>query len=726
MSPEQATAEKEITGRSDVYSLGSVLYEMLTGNPPHVGSSAQQIIMKIITEQVQPVTTFRKSVPANVAAAVAKSLEKLPADRFESAQAFQAALNNAAFTTAIPGVTFANPVAVSRWRSRALIAAALATVFAAVALVGLLSPPPEAPVIRYSMGLPPGQAMRQGILGVNIAISPDGKRIVYVGPGEAGDQLWVRERDRLDATPLAGTTGGYSPYFSPDGNRIAFSATQNVQLKVIPVNGGPPITLANPGVGSGGGGVWGRDGWIYFDSPEGLNRVSAEGGTPEHLISYDSTTRELGHAWPDALPNGKGIVYRSRRNLDPSDFDIVVFDIKKGERRTLTKGLLARYVEPGFLVYLRADGAVLAAPFDQDKMQLTGAAVPLFEGVMTKPFGSADIAISTTGTLVYVPGLASASGGVAELVYVSRAGAVTPLDPPLNFNISANRGLSLSHDGKLLAIDVVGTGAPDIWIKQLPAGPFSRLTFDGQGSIRPRWLPDGKTVAYLMRSDSGTQSVWKKRADGSTPAEPVWTDSHSRTTAGSNGITEAVMSADGQWLIYRTVRSTSQDLFAVRPGRDSVETPLLTTSFAEQGATLSPDDKWLAYTSDESGQDEVYVRPFPNTNAGRWQISTRGGVAPRWSHSGRELFFESSGGDFMSTPIAPGSIFSPGEPRRLFSLASSGLFGSNIVPYYDVTPDDTQFLMVRLSAVNQAPGAGQIVTVDNWFAELHSKMKARR
>jgi Periplasmic component of the Tol biopolymer transport system len=484
------------------------------------------------------------------------------------------------------------------------------------------------------------------------------------------------------------------------------------------VTGGPPITLATPGAGSGGGAAWGVDGWIYFDTPGGLARIRADGGAPEPLVTYDSAAGEIGHAWPEALPNGKGLIYRSRRNLDPSDFDIVAFDLKTRTRHTLTKGLLARYVDPGYLVLLRADGAVLAAPFDQDQLKLTGPAVPLFEGVMTKPFGSADIAISSTGTLAYVPGLASSVGGVAELVYVSREGAITPLDPPVTINPSANRGMSLSPDGSRLALDVVGVASPDIWIKQLPSGPLSRLTFEGRGSFRPTWTPDGRSVVYIATSDSGGQAIWKKRADGSTAAELIW-------QAPGQILAEGLLSRDGQWLIYRVnLNDGNRDIYAVRLGRDTVPIPLLTGSCLEQGASLSPDNRWLAYTSNESGADEVYVRPFPNANAGRWQISTRGGSAARWSHSGRELFFESAGGDFMVVPVTPGPTFAPGEARRLFPLGS-GLFGSFIVPDYDLTPDDKRFITVRLAIVNQAPGAGQLVVVDNWDEELKAKMRRR-
>jgi eukaryotic-like serine/threonine-protein kinase len=566
------------------------------------------------------------------------------------------------------------------------------------------------------MGLPPDQAMRQGIPGANLAFSPDGSRLVYVGPGEGGDQLWVRDRDRLDATPLPGTLGAVSPWFSPDGQRIVFSAGPNFDLKIVPVTGGPPITLTTPGSGAGGGTAWGPDGWIYFDAPPCLSRVRADGGTPEPAVLIDSAANELGHAWPAALPNGKGLLFRSRRNLDPTDFDIVAYDFKARERHVLTKGLLGRYVAPGYLVYVRADGAVLAAPFDQDKFELTGPGVPLFEGAMTKAFGGVDFAISNSGALAYVPGLASSTGGVAELVYVSRQGGITPLDPPVSFNPSNNRAISLSPDGTRIALDVVGVASPDIWIKQLPSGPLSRLTFDGTSSVRPTWTADGQAVLYLSTVDSGPVSVWKKRADGSAAAELVW-------QAPNGIIAEANMSANGEWLIYRVnTPDGGRDIYGIRPGRDTVPTPLLTGKFLEQGAALSPDGKWLAYSSNESGQFEVFVRPFPNTGSGRWQVSTRGGAAARWSRSGRELFFEStSNNDFMAVTIAPGATFSPGEPRRLFSQGGV-LLGSNIVPYYDLTPGDSGFVMVRLAAVNASPGAGQVVVVDNWFTELKTKM----
>jgi Tol biopolymer transport system component len=508
-----------------------------------------------------------------------------------------------------------------------------------------------------------------------------------------------------------------NPRFSPDGTRIAFTAGANFDLKVVSTSGAPPITLTSAGPGSGGGVAWAPDGWIYFDTPEGFARIRADGGAPEHILPYDSAAGEVGHAWPAVLPNGRALLYRSRSSNDPSTFDIVAFDLRSRERRILTKGLLARFVRPGNLVLLRSDGAVLAAPFDQDKLAFTGPAAPLFEGVLIKPFGSADIAISPAGTLAYVPSVNAST--MAELVYVTREGAVTPLDPPQVFHPSPNRGLSLSRDGNRLALDVANGTAEDIFIKQLPAGPFSRLTFESPVANRPKWMPDGLSVVYIASPDSGSMAVWKKRADGSGAAELVWRDPRWP-------ILEASYSSDGEWLIYRGGRTLNdRDIYAIRPGRDSVPIPLVTGPALDDGPALSPDGKWLAYQSNESGRPEIYVRPFPATSTGRWQVSTSGGFAAVWGRNGRELFFEILEGGIMSVAINSGETFSPGEPRRLFARAD-GILGSGPVPFYDVTPDNRRFVMARTVGVNQTPGVGQIVFVDHWLTELEQKMAAAR
>ena len=726
MSPEQAMGDREVDARSDIYSLATMLYEMLVGDPPHLGSTAQAIVAKVLTEKPVPVTVHRDTVPANVAAAVQKALAKLPADRFASAADFAKALATPGWSSGeslatramTAAITPASSRTASRWRLAALGLGALAAATSLAAVWAWRRPTPPQQVNRYSMGMPVGQQMRQGIPGMNLAFSPDGRRMAYVGEGEGGDQLFLRERDRLDATPLPGTVGASGPVFSPDGQQLAFMSGIDVEIKVMPVTGGPPSTLAKPGSGAGGGVAWSDDGWIYFDSPAGFQRIRAGGGAPELAVPLDTAGREIGLAWPDALPGGKGLLLRSRRSLIPTEFEIVAYDLATKTRHALVKGLVGRYVAPGYLVYVRADGAVLAAPFDVNRLALTGTAVPVLDGLMTKPFGAVDLAIAKSGTLAYVPGLVSGGGrGVVEIVTVSRDGAIHPLEPPVSINPAAGRGMALSPDGRRLVLDILGSGGPDLWVKQLPAGPISRLTFSTSGATRPSWSPDGAYVVYLAAGlDSSATAVWRQRGDGSSPPEMLW------RVPGRN-IVEASLSHDGAWLLYRVVtQGADRDAFAVRLGRDTMPVKLLVGPFNETGLALSPDGRWLAYASPESGRDEIYVRPFPNVGDGRWQLSTAGGAAPRWSHSGRELFYEAANGDIMAVPVTPGAAFAPGTPHRLIQ-AGAGLIGSNTVPYYDVTPDDQRLIMGRVNAVAQAPGGGQLVVVDHWLDELRAKLR---
>ncbi|HEU5154543.1 MAG TPA: hypothetical protein VFU03_07425, partial [Gemmatimonadales bacterium] len=653
----------------------------------------------------------------HVETAVLIALEKLPADRFASAAQFAEALQKPGATLASRTATQAVlPLKQLRWRRVAIGACAVALVALALAAWQWLRPKPVPPVIRYSMGLPEEQAIVPGTLGVNLALSPDGNRLVYVGPGPGGGQLWLRERDRLDATPMTGTSGGLSPFFSPDGRQIGFSSGATNELKTMPATGGPPVTIVTAGLGAGGGGAWSSDGWLYYDSPPGYSRIRATGGTPEVIVPLDSAHNEVGLAWPDVLPNARGLLLRSRRNLSPEDFTIIAVDLRSGERHVLGSGLLARYVAPGYILIVRSDGTLVAAPFDQDRLKLTGTPTPIVEGMMIKPFGSVDVAVSGSGTLVYAPGGAN-PGGVGEVIWLERNGGEESLDPQLVINPSVNYALALSPDGNRLALDVIGQRSVDIWVKQLPSGPFSRLTFEGGVNMRPSWTADGKSLIYLS-DRSGRTTVWRQRADGSAPAEQI-------RVATTHDIREAALSRDGQWLVFRENGDSSADIYALRPGQDTLPIPLLTTRFNEVAAALSPDGKWLAYTSDESGQAEVYVRPFPNAGQGRWQVSIGGGNAARWSRSGHELFYQTNTNQMMVVTVGAGPTFNAGQPRKLFD-PSSRLFPSVFVPYYDVGPDDKRFLSVRLAGSKAAPGGGRLVVVENWFRELRQKVEAAR
>jgi len=693
MSPEQATAEKELTARSDVYSLGSVLYEMLTGNPPHVGASAQQIIMKIVTEEAAPVTNTRKSVPPNVAAATARSLEKLPADRFGSAAEFAAALQNPAFTPA-GTVATAGPLVRSPARSRALVPAlvVLAIFGFALAAWGWLRTPRQPPVGRFNIALAEGQAMEPG-RGPRVAVSPDGLRFVYVGPGQGGGQLWVRERDQLVATPLAGTEGAICPFFSPDGRRVGYFTIAPMRLRTVSLDGGPPVTVADSGI-DWDGGTWGRDQYIYSDSPDGLVRVPQGGGRLERVTRLDTARSEGAHNYPDMLPNGKGVLFTILRG-GPGDYEIAVVDLAARTYHVLTKGVYARYADPGYLVYVTASGSLMAAAFDQASMQLRGEPTALAEGIGVRGQGYVDLGLSRTGTLLYSAGGTSAA--LNDLVWVSRDGEAEVIDS------NAYDAPVIAPDGRRVAVAVSTLGDQQVWIRQMPDGPSSKLTFDGNDSGRPFFSPDGRWVGYYT-TQTPVRSFFVARADGSARPDTL--------LRRPRELWEGTWSRDGQWLVYREGSAPSADLMAVRTDGDTTPVTLVATSFNERSPTLSPDGRWLAYTSDESGVNEIYVRPFPETAQAKQQVSLHGGIEPLWAHSGRELFYRTPAGDMVAAAITTQPTLAVGAQTVLF--AGSAYAQDDTHREYDVSPDDRRFLMIR----ERGGERGSLVLVDNWFQEL--------
>ena len=702
MSPEQAMGEREITARSDVYALGCVLYEMLTGDPPFTGSTAQAIVARVVTESPRPMLAQRHTIPPQVEAAVLTALEKLPADRFATAAEFAAALADTRFTPR--GTTsIASVGAPAGRRSRIALAGwGVAAVAATAALWGWMKPAPVRPVLRYAMALPQGQELSNA-RGTRIALSPDGSRLVYNGPGAEGNQFWMRNRSQLTATPIPGTERGIEPAFSPDGQQVAFGMDGTGAIKVVTLTGAPPITIADSAVGADGV-TWGSDGYVYYDGltgggTTGLMRVRSSGGTREQMTTVDTAKGEVDHYWPQALPDGRGILFTIQKRSSREASDVAVLDLKTGQYHTLVRGLTARYAVTGHLLYVTDTGDLMAAPFDLDKLAVTGEAVALTNGVAGRPFGAVDLTLSGNGTLMYEQG-AQVSGS-AEVVYVARDGKATLVDSGWAGNFQT---LALSPDGTQLALSMLEGREHQTWVKQLPNGPLSKLTFDGTENYRPSWTPDGRSVGFVS-NESGRSEFRVKRADGSAPAQLV-------VSVPERTVNEGLWSRDGRWLIYRT---TPRDIFAKGLGADTATIPLLDTKFEEMDAALSPDGRWLAYTSSESGQVEVYVRPFPATGTAKWQVSTNGGVEPHWSHSGRELLYISTENLMTAIEVIPGAVFTMGRRQELFSV----LPFAGGVRSWDLTPDDTRFMMIRIGAGGQ--DTNQLIVVENLFSELKAK-----
>ena len=619
MSPEQATGDSYVGPQSDMYALGCVLFEMLVGEPPYPGATAQAVLGKIIAGGPVSATQVRPTIPGNVDAAIRRVLEKLPADRFSTAQEFANALNDPGFRHGQDQVA-AVQVGPSHkpWMAAAVVLA-LSTL--TLALMSLLEPAAESPgVLRYGLNLPVGRGANTDF-GSNVAISPDGRSIVYSGMTEDSERpgLWVRTRDQLDPIELSGTEFGSQPTFSPDGTQVAF-ITDDRSLKVVSLSGRPPLTLYSDERLRRAGASWGDDGYIYFaqweqnvESPSGLHRIPEAGGGVEIVTTTDSATQEIAHYFPDILPGSRLVLFsRAREDQYNADTrDIAVADIETGEVTVLLQGIQAIWSNTGHILAARGDGALIAASFDPSTLEV-GPATPVFEGMEIEGLVSADFAVSDNGTLVYTPGGVSASGSRSP-VWVDRSGNTVLIDPnwPGRY-----RDPRISPDGSRLAISSIDGAEQHVWVKQLDAGPQAKLTFQGSLNHRAVWMPDGTDIAF--RSDRGVNTdLYRRRADAASPAELLLDV--------ERPINEVEFTKDGEWMVVRIDR----DIYAQRTEADAELIPLLADpEVRETNFALSPDGRWIAYTSDESVDMNIYVRPFPNVDGGKWPVSTVPAVSP--------------------------------------------------------------------------------------------------
>jgi Tol biopolymer transport system component len=710
MAPEQAMGEKEITPRADVYALGCVLYEMLVGEPPFTGPTAQAIIARVMTEAPRSLTLQRHTVPAHIEAAVRIALEKLPADRFASAQDFAEAL--AGRGAPLPATRSDVPAlapAAAPWRRRFQVAVVVALAALALAAWGWARAREGArrPVERQFISL--GDSVHlQVALSPALALSPDGAKLAFVG--DSLGRLWVKRRDQLDPTPLPGTEHASNAVFSPDGNWIAYIAEG--RLRKIRADGGASITLADSARGGFGGPAWLDDDSIaYVDQSQlGLRLVSASGG-PSRVALPDSALGGLGVGPPNPLPHARGVLFPACASGCVT-MSLRVLDLRTGHvTRLLDEVGAGWYLPTGHLLYVRRDGVALVAPFDLGTHSITGPAVPVLEGVAQNN-AIVQLAFSATGTLVY--GLGAQNNGVVTILRVSPSGATTTIDSTWTgqFNSAA-----LSPDGRRIAVGVATPGAGlNIWIKQLDRGPFARLTFSGHDR-RPVWSPDGRRVAFVRDSGAGSGGdVYVRAVDGG--------GSDRRLVHLDRPIQEVDWSRDGRWLLVRTDNAAAGagDIVGVRLDGDTTPVPLVASRFTELGPALSPDGRWLAYQSDESGTSEIYVRPFPRTDQGRYQISNGGGEQPAWSADGKALYFIDGDNRLVAAQVRAGTTFEVPTVRTLFDTRRFTL--DQFHRSYVVTGDG-RFVFI---GAPRSPVVGGIplVRVDNWFADVRAKLAGAR
>jgi serine/threonine-protein kinase len=675
MSPEQATADRELDPRSDVYSLAAVLYEMLAGEPPHTGGTTQAVIAALITEEPRPVNARRRTVPDAVAEVVHRALQKLPADRYATAGDFAAALAQAG-TVRTASTRPTSPAASRRSAARQLIPWAVAAVAATALAWSRLRPPPPSsalPPIQYILA-PPAESRLLDLSGSPIAMAPDGSALVYVGAVAARQprNLYLWPLDRRSPAAIAGTDNAWFPFFSPDGKSVGYLAGD--QLRRVSLAGGAPVSIGSAmGSGSFRGAAWTERGEIVFVMGSTLHRIPAEGGTSSRIPVPDS----LRFLWPDALPGGEAIVASvlSPASTDPAELAAITVD--DGQVRRLgVQGTGVRYVEPGRLVYATQDGILHSVAFDPKRLRVLDAPRVVAESVMVGTAGGVKMGVARNGTAALLEGAPVTD---RRLVRVDRNGKELELDAPPR--VFANP--RISPDGRRIAVVVGMVPNPpmDIWVYDLALGNLVRLTTDST-SANPEWSPDSRRIYY--RRTGSTFIAMAAYVDGRRPDSLYATSSDLWEVIGTRG---------GDTLVTRELTSVQNDrdllLVSLRDGGKATEVAAGPRVQAEPA--LSPDGKWLAYSSEESGQAEVYVKAFPGPGP-RYQLSSNGGLSPRWGPRGSELYFLARD-SLIAMPIrVEGGELVPGRGRGLFP--NRYLPGGAFHASYDVAPDGTWFIFV--------------------------------
>jgi serine/threonine-protein kinase len=506
---------------------------------------------------------------------------------------------------------------------------------------------------------------------------------------------------------IPGTERANNPVFSPDGEWIAFVA--DGRLKKIRPGGGAAITLADSAGGPFGGPAWLDDGTVIYVAPNlsDLMRVSAAGG-PSMVALRDPALAGFGIAGPRPLPHARGLLFTACASGCVT-MNVQAYDLRTGRRHVLLEdAATAWYLPTRQLLYVRRDGAALVAPFDLDRLEITGAAVPVLEGVLVTE-GYAQLAWSPAGTLAYLRG--SGVDTEREVVRVGRNGAASPIDTAWHGGFNS---LALAPDGQRLAVGAgLASGALGIWIKQLDRGPFTRLTFGGQDR-RPAWSPDGRVVAFI-RDSGNTGAVFARPADGSAPDR--------RLARIDRQIQEVTWSPDGRWLVVRTDNGSAGagDLVGVHTTGDTAPVSLVASEFTELHPAISPDGRWLAYTSNESGTNEVYVRPFPATGSGRWQVSNGGGQVPVWARDGREIYFVDAPGNLVAARVRPGPAFEVAELRPLFDALGTFTLDT-FHQLYDVLPGGRGFVFLRERRSGREAAAPAIVYAEDWLTDIEARI----
>ena len=691
MSPEQATGDRAVDGRTDIYSLGAMTYEMLTGEPPHSGATAQAIIAKLMTEDVRPLTVLRRSVPPHVDATVRHALEKLAADRFATAGEYALALQGkgdaASVSRYLPAASGASAPVAHRGRTVREATAWTAAIVALGAVAWMRMHVPELPVVRTTIEPPANELVMVG--GFPIAISPAGDRLAYVTSSVTGYRTVVQNVRELGTRVMLAERSLKSITFSPDGRELVYS--DGFEIRRIAAEGGSSRLVGSTGTRLVTGMVWAPDGTILIGSADGLFSVPVAGGFVKPVAGNSASG---GAADPMLLPDG-------RTALASSGTAKKLVAISFGSGAVTDIGLTGTALGfiDGHLVYLSANGDLTTSRFDVSALHASGEPMVLQKGV----YG---VGLSHSGTLAYLPlarqsRLMLAGGGSEVAMRTELADYETP---------------RFSPDGRRIAVSIGNADGTDIWVQDRVGGTFTRVTTAGINRA-PEWSPDGKRVLFKAITAEGRTSgaygrtpiLWAP-VDGSAKAETLF--------VAEADVNEAILSPDARWLVLRTAPGPTypRDIFAVDLQGDRKFQPMATGLSSEVMPRLSPDGKWLAYQSDQSGRGEVYVRPFPGDGP-RVQVSNNGGGEPMWDRTGRTLYYRAPNG-ITAVPVSAGVEFSIGA--RILVLATTDP-ADPTHQSYDVAPDGKHFLLLR-----RAGGEAKAIVVHNWRREFRETLQKEK
>lgn len=712
MSPEQVEG-KELDGRSDIFSLGAVLYEMLTGQRAFQGKSQLSVASAILDKEPTPLSMMKPLTPPSLEHVICRCLAKDPDERWQTARDLALELKWIAESVSHAEQLAPKKQPRTRWRQLAVVAGVLLG-FALALSVFLYrgKTPPMAAPVRFEIQVPAGS--------LNFTLSPNGRELAVLAPGQDGRRLiWIRALDSLETRPLPGTENVYGPhaFWSPDSRFVAFQVGN--KLKKIDISGGPPQTICDTPI-SVLGGAWNRDDVIIFGTDgNGIMQVSARGGVATFLTTTGG--RNEIHAFPSFLSDGRHFAYL--RAPENSGIYIGSLDAKpeqQSSKRILATSLMAVYAPPsdagsGRLLFMR-DGTLLTQLFDEQRLEPLGEPVPVVEQVGTFLL-SASFSASTNGVLAYRAGKSATA--LSGLGWYDRQGKeLGDAGEPGPYSYS---DLALSPDGTRVAATRIDPKSPAasqvIWLLDLTRLVSARFTFDIAPDLAPVWSPDGSRVAFAAARAGGT-GIYQKAANGSGK-EQVLVGPTDDAKFPNN------WSPDGRFLLYtQRDAKTSTDLWVQPLTGDAVPSgkpmPFANTEFSEGQGQFSPDSHWIAYASDESGRVEVYVQPFPTPPGGgsKTPVSRDGGNQPRWRRDGKELFYLSLDGKLMAVDVTEGAVFKAGSPKPLFQLPVTGVYDNAALDVFrwDTTPDGKRFL------INKAKSSSEPLTVIlNWTSELKKK-----